>query len=286
MISTLFKKVFSSKAKSSNETLPATLALNGPSSSKGSTALLASNSPLNKPTPPARMRRADIPDQYAPLWQLFDQRQFLEVRIGDAISRYQTLILAIDVQRNILWLDDLFPNNYALDVGDEICISHHIKGLQLSFNAHIIAFADAYGAQGFAVELPQEISYQPRRQHRRAAMGDTAKFGAKIRPIGQEISYANILDVSAGGVRVSVAGNLLRQLRHGALLPLCELQLSEDFAIRCSARIKSFRLVRAPSRATQISLEFADLTPDSQAKLEQFINNMLYYSTQDERLTA
>ena len=293
MISTLLKKVFAAKNSpekaNTNAPLPVptsshNLSIHNPSIVLRSTRLHELQE--TQPTPPEKMRRADIPDQLTPLWLLFDQRQFLEVKIGDATAAYQTLILAIDVQRNILWLDDLFPNNYALDVGDEIRLSHHVKGLQLSFSTHIIAFATAYGAQGFAVTLPESVSYQPRRQHRRALMGDKAKFGAKIRPIGQDISYANILDVSAGGVRVSVAGNLLRQLRHGALLPLCELQLSDDFAIRCSARIKSFRLVRSPSRATQISLEFTDISIEAQARLAQFINNMLYYTQDNERLTA
>jgi c-di-GMP-binding flagellar brake protein YcgR len=85
-----------------------------------------------------------------------------------------------------------------------------------------------------------------------------------------------VLDISSGGLRASIPGNLLGQLRHGALLPLCELTLSDELTIRCSARVRGFRLLRAPHRHTQISIEFIDLPAERQQQLQQFINNVIY----------
>ena len=61
---------------------------------------------------------SNIPEQYLPLWQLYKQRQLLEVRIGSASRVYQTMIIALDIERGLLWLDDLFPSQRVLDVGD------------------------------------------------------------------------------------------------------------------------------------------------------------------------
>ena len=59
-----------------------------------------------------------IPDHYLPLWELQKQRQLLEVKIGSASRVYQSMILAIDIERGLLWLDDLFPQQHMLDAGD------------------------------------------------------------------------------------------------------------------------------------------------------------------------
>ena len=229
-----------------------------------------------------------IPDQYLPLWQLLNQRQFIEVKVEGSSLTYQTLILAIDIQRGLLWLDDLFPNQHALDVGDRITLRHHRNGEQLSCSSPILAWGSSYGATGLAIMLPEQTSYVPRRQLSRAHLNNnphvTHNLAAKIRPIGQDISYGSVLDISSGGLRISVPGNLLSQIRHGALVPLCELNLSDELNIRCSARVRSFRLVRSPHRNTQISLEFVDLPQERALQLQQFINNLIYLQHQNDHL--
>ncbi len=88
-----------------------------------------------------------------------------------------------------------------------------------------------------------------------------------------------------GGLRASVPGNMLGQLRHGALLPLCEFTLSDELSIRCSARVRSFRLLRTPHRHTQVSIEFVDLPTERAQQLQQFINNLIYLQQTQELQT-
>lgn len=223
-----------------------------------------------------------VPDQYLPLWELLNQRQIIEVKVEGSSLAYQTLILAIDIQRGLLWLDDLFPSQHVLEVGDRITVRHHRNGEQLSFSAPILAWGNNYGANGLAIMLPEQPCYMPRRQFRRADMSDKPSLSLKVRPIGQDISYGSVIDISSGGLRASIPGNLLGQLRHGALLPLCELSLSDELTIRCSARVRSFRLLRSPHRHTQISLEFVDLAHERVQQLQQFINNLIYLQAADE----
>lgn len=215
-------------------------------------------------------------DKHKDLWHLLNNRQLLEARVEGSGLSYQTIIVAIDVQRGLLWLDDLFPSQHLLEVGDIITLRHHRNEEQLSISAPILAWGKNYGAQGFAIALPNEVSYLPRRRYPRVELSSSNAISVKIRPIGQDISQGNVQDISAGGLRLSVPGNLLGQLRHGALLPLCELRLSDELHIRCSARIRAFRLVRNLQRYTQVSIEFVDLAPERRAQLEQFVNNLQY----------
>lgn len=237
---------------------------------KATALTLASVSTISKASKDA------ICEHYLPLWQLLHQRQLIEVKIENSSLSYQTIILAIDIDRGLLWLDDLFPNQHMLDIGDKINLRHHRNGEQLSFSSPVLAWGNQYGANGLAIMLPDQLAYTPRRLFRRADMSDKPNANLKLRAIGQDISYGSVLDISSGGLRASLPGNMLGQLRHGALLPLCEFVLSDELAIRCSARVRSFRLLRAPHRHTQVSLEFVDLPMERAQQLQQFINNLNY----------
>jgi c-di-GMP-binding flagellar brake protein YcgR len=249
-----------------------------PNSTAPVALMLASVSRLSKAT------KEIIPDQYQPLWQLLNQRQIIEVKVEGSSLAYQTLVLAIDIQRGLLWLDDLFPSQHLLEIGDHITLRHHRNGEQLNFSSPILAWGSNYGANGLAIMLPEQPSYVPRRQFLRADTSSKPNLSVKLRAIGQDISYGSVLDISSGGLRASIPGNLLGQLRHGALLPLCELTLSDELTIRCTARVRSFRLLRAPHRHTQISVEFVDLTRERAQQLQQFINNLIYLQQADEML--
>ena len=224
----------------------------------------------------AKISKDSIPDQYLPLWQLLNQRQLIEVKVEGSSLTYQTLVLAIDIQRGLLWLDDLFPSQHVLEIGDQITLRHHRNSEQLRFSAPILAWGSNYGANGFAIMLPEQLCYLPRRQFRRVDMSDKPSLNLKLRAIGQDITYGSVLDISSGGLRASIPGNILGQLRHGALLPLCEFRLSDELILRCSARVRSFRLLRSPHRHTQVRIEFVDLTAERTQQLQQFINNLIY----------
>lgn len=235
-------------------------------------------------TNPYRDNTAELfPDQYLPLWKLQSKRQLIEVKVDGSNRSYQTLILAIDVQRGIIWLDDLFPTQKLLEIGDEITLVHYKNGEKLSFTSPLVAWGRDYGATGLAILLPDQISYQPRRKHSRCDLTHASSIVVKVRPVGHDASYGTLQDLSVGGLRVRVAGNLLGQLSHGALMPVCELTLSDELHICCSARIRAFRLDKASHRCTHISLEFIDMSAEKQKQLQQFINNLQHFTNADHK---
>lgn len=225
---------------------------------------------------------SNIPDQYLPLWELQKQRQLLEVKITGASRVYQSMILALDVERGLLWLDDLFPQQHIMDAGDEITLRHHRNGEQLVIRAHIVAMGSTYDASGFAISLPEFVYYMPRRSAPRFAVGHQSPLSVKIRTLGQDPCFGTLQDISTGGLRLLVAGNMLPHLRHGALLPMCEVDISEELQIRCRARICAFRMGRSPYRHTQISIEFIDLEEETRAKLARFLRESQLGSVIDQ----
>jgi c-di-GMP-binding flagellar brake protein YcgR len=220
-----------------------------------------------------------IPEQYLPLLELRQQRQLLEVKITGSSKIYQSMILAIDCERGLLWLDDLFPQQFVVDAGDEITIRHHRNGEQLLIRAPIVAMGSTYEASGFAISLPEFIFYSPRRNSQRFTIGHQSPISVKFRTLGQEPSFGTLQDISTGGLRLLVAGNMLAHLRHGALLPLCEVAINSDLQIRCRARICAFRMGRSPYRHTQISMEFVDLEEETRTLLARFLHETQFSNT-------
>jgi len=214
---------------------------------------------------------SQIPPQYLPLWELQNKRQLLEVKIGKANRTYQTMIIALDIERGLLWLDDLFPLQLLLEIGDTITLRHHRHGEQLIIEANVLALGRQYGASGLAISLPKTTSYSPRRVHPRYAVTAPSPLMAKIRTLGQDPCSGTLQDISIGGMRLQVPGNMLAQLRHGALIPLCEIPLSKELQLRCRARICSFKISRDPFRSTHISLEFIDLNAEKKQQLSYFL---------------
>lgn len=226
-----------------------------------------------------------VPDQYLPLWELQKTRQLLEIKIGSASRVYQSMILAVDIDRGLLWLDDLFPQQLILDAGDDITLRHHRNGEQLVVRAPVVALGSNYGAAGFAIELPEFAVYTPRRSAPRYAIGHQSPLSVKIRTLGQEPCFGTLQDISSGGLRLIVAGNLLPFLRHGAHLPLCEVNLTDELQIRCKARICAFRMGRSPYRHTQISIEFLDLEEEKRAALTRFLFESQFRTTGEPEFT-
>lgn len=214
-----------------------------------------------------------VPEHYLPLLELQNQRQLLEVKITGSSRVYQSMILAIDAERGLLWLDDVFPQQLLLDTGDEITLRHHRNGEQLVIRAPVVAMGSTYQASGFAITLPEFVYYMPRRSSPRYIIGHQSPLSVKIRTLGQEPSYGTLQDISTGGLRLIVAGNMLPHLRHGALLPMCEVDINEELQIRCRARICAFRIGRSPYRHTQISVEFIDLEEETSARLARFLRD-------------
>lgn len=212
-------------------------------------------------------------DYYRPLIDLQDSRQLLEIKWGNSNRAYQSLILAVDIERKLLWIDELFPHQFILDVGDSIVLRHHRKGEELVLQTFVIALANQFGMQGIALALPEVVQWQPRRRQPRFALGGAATL-AKIRTQGAEPCYGKLQDISTGGFSVSISGNLLGQLRHGALLPLCEITLDDQIHLRCKGRVRAFRMEREPFRSTRVCIEFVDLPDKTRIELMNCLNRL------------
>lgn len=236
---------------------------------------LQTGAPKAAPSPPVRRRE---PESVRHLQPLLERKRLLSVELDG--REYQTLLLAIDIERGLLWLDELFPRAPTLEPGSELVVSYHQKGQLVQFRGPVVGWGPDMGVSGLALPLPPSVYVGPRRRWPRLSVYGWHPITARLGVPGLSPLSAEVLNLSAGGVRLAVTGDWRPFLRHRDTLPLCEFRVAPGLKIRCRAKVCAFNLSHKPWRQTRISLAFVELAPEQQKALALFVNQQLEGSAQ------
>lgn len=228
--------------------------------------------PMTELAEPAR-RLAKKIEHYAPLFALQEKRQLIEVTSERTGETYQSMILAIDLNKQTLELDELFPQpaSHIYRPGDIFTIKHHHQGQILTVSTPLESILVSLNSPVYCLRLPEEVSYQHRRKHPRISLSRQQPLSVRLQSPWRTPWYATANNISTGGMRLVVGGNVVDQLARDVVLPECEFKFHDNFQIRCQATVKAFRFMRRPYRRTEISIEFKDLGPQQSFQLHQLI---------------
>ena len=222
------------------------------------------------------------PELVAPLKELLERRQLLRVSrtmgggIEEAIS-YQSLLLALDVERGLIWLDHLFPAAPNLKAGETLVLSHS-RGTEITRFSGQVVGPDAAGTAGaLALSLPRQVYQGPRRRWPRLAVFGWHPISAQLAVPGLSLLNGEVLDLSAQGLRLSLSGDRRAFLKHRDILPLCEFKVHAGLRLRCRVQVCGHGLNAKPWRQTQVSLRFVDLTPDKRRLLADFVEERMMH---------
>lgn len=204
---------------------------------------------------------------------LLEHKRLLTVELAG--QEYQSLLLAMDIERGLIWLDELFPRVRALETGDRLHVSYHHNGQAIRFSAPVAGWGSPAGVNGIALPLPQEVYSGPRRRWPRLEVFGWHPISARLAIPGRAPVSGEVLNLSAGGLRLGVTGDWRPFLRRGELLPLCEFTAAPGLRIRCRARVCAFNISQRPWRQTRVSLAFVDLQPELQQSLVRFVEQHL-----------
>ncbi len=225
---------------------------------------------------------ADQIANYVPLLELQDKRQLLQVEVtGSRHSQsYQSMIVGVDFVKQKLLLDALGPENpyCPVIVGDKLQVTHQKQGQILSFSGELTDIIPDKESLIYLMELPSNIAYKQRRFYPRLsssspgfqAFSPTLQLKSPIKTPW----HCSLKNISAGGICVSVPGNVSPLLQVGALLPRVKLQIGE-FSICSELRVKSYRHHRKPYDQTSLSLSFSDISFQDRLRLQNLISFQL-----------
>lgn len=214
-------------------------------------------------------------NQYAPLIRLQDERKLIEVIIPGHMDSFQSMIVGVDLYNQQLILDDLTPklqNREAL-IGESVVLRHQHKQQMLNISSDVLSWDGE--SQCFHLKLPEIVHYQPRRQTPRLFLSGKTPLSATIDPIYGAPWYASVSNISTGGMRILVMGDLRNQLHKHKPLKKCDINLNNNSPlISCRGRVKSFSYQGRPYRHTEISISFESISDEYLDALDEFIEQL------------
>lgn len=206
------------------------------------------------------------------LWQR--QRQLIEVKTARQGEYQQSLILAVNPEQMSFDIDELFPSQYhgQIQTGDSLHLRLNQAGTVKEMECKVLAYHHHSAMPYYSLRIPETIHCGQRRKQRRISVDEDFPITISLQtPVGQML-YGSAENISAGGLRLRLAGNQLKELYPGAMLPLCELSFPGGLNIRCRAKVKGLQFLRQPHRHTQISLIFSDLAHEQRQQIEGLID--------------
>lgn len=211
-------------------------------------------------------------NQYAPLIQLQDERQLIEVLIQNETDSFQTMIIGVDLYQQQLSIDELSPKLFNPEslIGKTITIRHQSKQKMLTLTSKVIDWDDL--SLSFLLNLPSNVAYKARRSEPRVPISNQA-FKAVIDPIYGAPWYAGIVNISQGGMRIVVTGDIRSNLHKNKPLRDCELEV-DNHVIHSPGLVKSFSYFGRPYRRTEVSIAFENMGEEEHILLSNLISQL------------
>lgn len=214
--------------------------------------------------------------EYQPLLELQDRRQLVRVEVLNRIhtQHYQSMVMRLDFMRKLIYLDALTPLNpfNPVVVGDMLVLSHHHLGKILVVQGELVDIITEDGEMYYLMSLPNDIGYKQRRFYPRLDVDQNSIVKMRLWSPLRIPWYTRVANISAGGARLSIGGNVSGQLKNNLVLPNCDIQINSGQNINCKAIVKGFRYQRRPYEHTEVSIEFLELGYQQKNWLLQWVD--------------
>lgn len=216
-----------------------------------------------------------LPDKIVTLLSEIEQSSPLcTVQIDGANQEYNSSILGIKAEKNLIILDELVPKegNAELQVTRALKLSTYHKGIHLSFNLADIELGHSRGISYYKASLPDRIFYPQRRRSPRIEISsiDIAFNGVSERT-GISVS-GYLFDLSRGGAGIDMPVNRAR-VQRGDIIKNCQISF-EDYLMDFDLSVRFVKPVSMSSSKVQLGGFFENLSSKSQAKLSYFITSL------------
>jgi c-di-GMP-binding flagellar brake protein YcgR len=210
-------------------------------------------------------------EQYEHLITLQKTRQLVEVWVLNRKNSFQSMITHVDLMDKSLRLDAFSPtlNSPESLINQRITIRHQQRWQKLEITSTIIGWSDK--EQCYILSLPEYAAYQPRRTYPRLLLTHNV-LKTQISPLYGAPWYATVKDISRGGMRINISGDLRPHLHRDKLLPKCQVILDNSISIQCRGLVRGYSYVSKPYRHTEISIEFQNMNHSDQTDLRRFID--------------
>lgn len=216
-----------------------------------------------------------LPEKIVALLSEIEQSSPLcTVQIDGSQQEYNSSILGIKPEKNLIILDELVPKegNQALEKNRTLKLLTFHKGIHLSFNLSEIELGHSRGISYYKAALPDRIFYPQRRRSPRIEISsiDIAFTGISERTNVSVSGY--LFDLSRGGAGIDLPVNRAR-VQRGDTIKNCQISF-EDYVMDFDFAVRFVKPISLSSSKVQIGGFFENLSSKSQSKLSYFITSL------------
>lgn len=202
-------------------------------------------------------------------------RSPLTLYLDNDENPYASLILELDAQKQILVLDELFPQegNMKVRSGQNIAIACRSNGISVKFDCRIKKVIDHHGIKGLLVEFPEDLDYMQRRETFRCKVPHAYPLIAQFILPNQPNFRATIEDISLTGMRLKVPHNITEHLSPRKQVDNCKIVQPNDQIIHCHFKICYYEY-KPEYHGTLIGCEFKMLPPVEQREVNKLVTHL------------
>lgn len=216
-----------------------------------------------------------LPEKIVTLLSEIEQSSPLcTVQIDGSAHEYNSSILGIKPEKNLIILDELVPKegNQALEKTRALKLLTFHKGIHLSFNLSEIELGHSRGISYYKAAIPDRIFYPQRRRSPRIEISsiDIAFNGVSERTNVSVSGY--LFDLSRGGAGIDLPVNRAR-VQRGDTIKNCQISF-EEYVMDFDFAVRFVKPISLNSSKVQIGGFFENLSSKSQSKLSYFITSL------------
>jgi len=207
-------------------------------------------------------------------------RSPLTLRIDDRLTPYMSLLVEVDSDEKVFYIDELLPKNgnKMLVAGERFSITALSRGIPVFFKDNqILSTEEIDGSLAYKIAFPTRLVYEQRRQFFRISVGITQNCDAvlaRVEADDEETKQASIrgrvIDISQRGIGIQFPGELVPELSIGEWLQECEIGLPDDEVVNCPAEVSHFFYDEDRDIST-CGLSFHELDKQQQRKIDRYV---------------
>ncbi|MFT3931541.1 MAG: flagellar brake protein [Spongiibacteraceae bacterium] len=212
-------------------------------------------------------------DNYSQLEILQKRHSFIEVKFPRVEQSFQSMILELHADDGFLVIDELYPaeGRQQLLEGDEAEIIAQVPGIKVAFYSKLLMREVAEGLPVYRMELPEEIGSTVRRRAFRVYVERETNLTVDLGKVGDSTFDAHIVNLSPDGIKLSLRGNVAKQLEKNRMLEKCLIRLPNGIDIDADIELRNIYAIRTPTHHTLAGGILTVAIPSQRTKLNQYL---------------
>lgn len=204
-------------------------------------------------------------------------RTLLEIRFDDRSQTFQSYVIHLNPQNARFCIDELIPSvgDKWAEQGESFRIDAWMDGVHLRWhNDGAVKVELDDEAPAFSLALPRQLTYHQRRGAYRAQVHRSIDTRLELIHAERERRFSGeLLDISATGCKLRLAGDLVQALLPGERYELSRLQLEEGLELDVNVEIRHREYLQA-SDETHVGLHFHQPAASAQRHIDRFVNQL------------